>query len=265
MVRVSVIMGAYNCATTIGKSIESIQAQSFRDWEFIICDDCSTDTTCNVVQNYIDNDARIKLIHNDQNSRLAYSLNHCLSVASGEFIARMDADDISFPDRLEKQVSFLDTHPEYAVVGGGVVLFDETGVRNQLLNTEIPTVQCLKSEIPFFHPTILMRKIVYDELGGYLVLKRTRRGQDMDLWFRFFAKGYRGYNLQEPVIKYHDSLNDYNKKSSFSYAWGTTKTKLIGFRMNRFPLYEYPWAFIPVIKLFIPKSVLYQLHELKSK
>ena len=265
MVKVSVIMGAYNCASVVGRSIESIMAQSYQDWEFIICDDCSTDETCRVIHEYIDKDSRIKLIHNEKNCRLAYSLNHCLSVATGEYIARMDADDICLPVRLEKQVEFLDHHPEFAVVGGGVILYDEAGDRNQLLNDEVPVVKSMKWGVPFFHPTIMMRKTVYDSLNGYVVSKRTRRGQDYDLWFRFFAAGNKGYNLQEPVLKYHDNLNDYNKKSSLSSAWGTTKTLLKGFRMNRFPFYDYPWAFIPVLKVLVPKSILYHIHKNKTK
>lgn len=264
MPKVSIIMGAYNCAATIGRAIESIQSQTFADWEFIICDDCSTDSTYDVVKKYAEDDERIILIKNAENRRLAYSLNHCLSIAKGEYVARMDCDDISLPDRLAKQVDFLDKNLTYNVVGGGVILFDEIGDKQILLNKEFPSVEDMKRRIPFFHPTIMMRKTAYDKLDGYLVSKRTLRGQDLDLWFRFYANGFSGYNLQEPVLKYHDDIGDYAKKSSFNLAWGLTKTMLYGFKANNFPFYSYIWAFVPIVTAFIPKYIVYFIHNRKS-
>lgn len=263
MPRVSIIMGAYNCAHVVGRAIESIQLQSFDDWEFIICDDCSTDSTYDVVKKYADADVRIILIRNTTNSRLAYTLNHCLSIAKGEYVARMDCDDIALSERLAKQVEFLDKNINYDVVGGGVILFDDTGDKQILLNKEFPSVEDMKRGIPFFHPTIMMRKKVYDQLDGYLVSKRTIRGQDLDLWFRFFANGFSGYNLQEPVLKYHDDIGDYAKKSSFKLALGLTKTMLCGFKANNLPIYSFIWAFVPLITAFIPKFIVYFIHNRK--
>lgn len=264
MPKVSIIMGVYNCAHVVGKAIESIQEQSFTDWEFIICDDCSTDATFTVVKEYADLDSRIILIKNNTNSRLAFSLNHCLSIAKGQYIARMDGDDIALPDRLAKQVDFLDKNLAYNVVGGGIILFDEEGDKRLLLNKEVPSVEDMKRRIPFFHPTIMMRKSAYDKLDGYLVSKRTLRGQDLDLWFRFYANGFSGYNLQEPVLKYHDDIGDYAKKSSFKVSWGLTKTMLSGFKANKFPFYSYIWAFVPIITACIPRFIVYFIHNKKN-
>ncbi len=265
MPKVSIIMGAYNCADTIVRSIESIQGQTFSDWEMIICDDCSKDSTFDVATACAQQDKRIVVIKNEQNSRLAYSLNHCLQHAKGEYVARMDADDICYPERLQLQVDFLDAHPEYSVVGGGVQLYDENGDGNILLNPEVPVVSFMYRHVPFFHPTIMMRRETYDALGGYVVAKRTRRGQDMDLWFRFFAKGYKGYNIQQPLLKYHDSLSDIKKKNSFSTAWGFTQTLFIGFRANKFPFYKYHWVLKPFVVSLLPQSVIYKLHKKYSK
>ena len=196
MPKVSIIMGAFNCADTIPFAIESLQIQTFKDWELIVCDDCSTDSTYRVISDLMLKDPRIQLIKNETNSRLAATLNHCLQRVRGQYVARMDADDICLPDRLEVQVNWLDEHPEFDVVGGGILLYDETGEHEVLLNPEFPNVKYMYRHIPFFHPTIMMRREVYDNLGGYVVAKRTNRGQDMDLWFRFFSRGYKGYNLQ---------------------------------------------------------------------
>ena len=107
MPTVSVIMGIYNCEKTLSDAIDSIINQTYSDWELIMCDDGSTDNTYQIATKYSEKDNRITVIKNDTNSGLAFSLNHCLKYAKGEYVARMDADDISLPNRFEKQVAFL--------------------------------------------------------------------------------------------------------------------------------------------------------------
>lgn len=265
MPKVSVITGAYNCAASLPAAVASIQSQSFTDWELILCNDASGDNTLQVAQQLAAADSRIKVISNATNQGLAATLNHCLEHCSGEYVARMDTDDLCLPHRFMAQVQYLDEHPEMAVVGGGIHLFDENGDKDVLLNPAQPTARWMKRNIPFFHPTIMMRRSAYDALGGYTVCPRTRRGQDMDLWFRFFAMGFRGANLQEAVLKYHDNIADYNKKSSFAVAWGMTRTKLMGFRINKFPIHLYPYAFIPVLTWMAPRRLVYLAHLLSIK
>ena len=109
MPKVSIIMGARNCEKTIQKCIDSIFAQTFTDWEFIICDDASEDGTGQLLENFQKvHSEKIIVLHNKERQFLAYSLNKCLRIARGTYIARMDADDISLPRRLEKQVKYLD-------------------------------------------------------------------------------------------------------------------------------------------------------------
>lgn len=261
MPKVSIIMGAFNCADTILFAIESLQIQTFQDWELIVCDDCSTDSTYRVISDLELKDPRIQLIKNDKNSRLAATLNHCLQHVRGKYVARMDADDICLPDRLEVQVNWLDEHPEFDVVGGGILLYDEIGEHEVLLNPEFPDAKCMYRHIPFFHPTIMMRREVYDNLGGYVVAKRTDRGQDMDLWFRFFSRGYKGYNLQRVILKYHDSLSDIKKKNSISAAWGFSQTMFLGFKANKYPFYKYIWIIKPILVSLFPKSIIFKLHK----
>ena len=124
--KVSVIMGVYNCEKTVAESIESIINQTYDNWELIICDDASTDNTCAIVESYARKyGGKIFFLKNSANRRLAYSLNRCLEAAKGKYIARMDGDDISLPRRLEKQVLFLESHPEYALAGTAMIPFDE--------------------------------------------------------------------------------------------------------------------------------------------
>lgn len=257
---VSIIMGAYNCETTVERAVNSIIAQTYQNWELVICDDCSQDGTLDILNSLAQKDSRIKVIRNDTNRKLAYTLNHCLYESRGIFIARMDTDDICLPDRLEKQVDYLSTHEEYAVVGAGLIPFDGEKENKPRIPKEYPTARDLVRDVPFYHPTIMMRKEVYDSLGGYTVSKRTARGQDMDLWFRFFAAGYKGYNLQEPVLKYHESMTDY-KKTDMKSSIRTTQTRLIGFKLNKMPFYLYPLAFRPIISQLVPKKILYLYHH----
>lgn len=261
---VSVIMGVYNCADVMHKSIESIQAQTYDNWELILCDDCSTDNTLAIAQKYAENDSRITVICNEKNSKLPYTLNHCLKYANGLYVARMDADDVCLPDRFEKQVKILNEHPEYAVVGGSIIPYDEESEKMPRIPKEKPETKDLIGDVPFYHPTIMMRKAVYDDLGGYVISKRTAKGQDMDMWFRFYAKGYKGYNIQEPILKYHESISDYKKKRNFSAAWGMTQTRLLGFKLNKISPIYLPFAFKPIFSVLVPRKIMYLLHNRKK-
>lgn len=148
--KVSIIMGVYNCQDTVEESIESILQQTYDNWEFIICDDASTDGTYEKVLSYTKRDPeRIRLIRNEHNQRLAASLNRCLAEARGDLIARQDGDDISVPDRLEKQVHFLETHPEYDVVGTAMTVFDESGTKGVRALISAPDRKVLARGTPF--------------------------------------------------------------------------------------------------------------------
>ena len=261
---VSVIMGAYNCEDCIAQCIDSVIAQTYSNWEFIICDDCSTDSTADVLSRYAKNDQRIIVIRNEQNSKLAASLNRCLEYARGEFVARMDADDICLPERFEKQVEFLLAHDEFAVVGSGAKILDGVAIVSERIPKELPTAEDVLKGTLFMHPTIMMRKKVYDQLGGYTVAQRTERGQDWDLWFRFCNAGYQGYNLQESLIMYHESLDDY-KKRTMKTGWMYTRTALYGFKLLNVPIWKYSYAFKPLISAIIPDKLVYAYHNRKHK
>ena len=117
MKKVSVIMGIYNCGPTLQEAIDSILAQTYSNWELILCDDGSGDNTYAIADEYRRKyPDRIVLLRNESNTGLNHTLNRCLEVATGDYVARMDGDDISLPDRFEKQVMFLDAHPEYTIV-----------------------------------------------------------------------------------------------------------------------------------------------------
>lgn len=261
--KISVIMAVYNCENTVSEAIESILKQTFQDFEFIICDDCSTDDTYKILLSYHNQyPDKIVILQNNKNSKLAYSLNHCLRYAKGEYVARMDGDDISVLERLEKQLGFLEEHPEYDVVGSSMVFFDQHGERLKLVKKEVPDKYDLLKNPCFHHATILMKKSVYDELNGYTVLPRTTRGQDYDLWFRFFKKGFKGYNMPDAFYKVRVGVHDL-KRRTFRTRLQAVQNALVGYRLLKYPLKHYVFAFKPLIAGIVPKSIMFDYHNKK--
>ena len=263
MIRVSVIMGIYNCADTLPEAIESVVAQTYSDWELILCDDCSTDSTLNIAREFEGLfPQRIKVICNSKNSKLAYTLNHCLQYAKGEYIARMDGDDISLPQRFQKQVEFLDENIEVDLVSTAMISFNENGDRGIRRKDEYPGRWALAANSCFDHATIMMRKSVFDILGGYTVSKRTERGQDYDLWFRFFAAGFNGYNMQEPLYRVREDADTFGRRTIRSRFF-IALTMLIGYRMLNYPFRYYVYILKQIIAAFIPVYFLdiYRKHK----
>lgn len=266
--RVSIIMATYNCESTIRSCIQSILSQTYDDWEMIICDDCSIDSTPQILNEYkLLNPNRFVIISNEHNSKLAFSLNHCLEYARGDYIARMDGDDESLPERLEKQVAFLDQHPEYDLVSVAMIPFDEKGDRPVRYGKEIPDKMDMLRRSPFFHATIMMRRAAYDAVGGYTVSKRTVRAQDYDMWFRFFALGLKGYNIQEPLYRVLEDDNAI-KRRTFKSRFYEMQTKFKGYHLLHYPWYLYGFAFLPLLTALIPVRFIQKYHimtDAKSK
>ena len=263
--KVSIIMGVYNCADTLSQSIESIIKQSFTDWEFIICDDASTDDTYKIASFYAEGyPGKIKLLRNESNKKLAATLNRCLSVASGRYIARQDGDDISLSNRLEKQVAFLDSNSEYMLVGTGMIPFDENGDMEVRIGKIEPVKQDIPANNTFMHATIMMRKEGYEELKGYRVMKQTRRAEDYDLWIRFFAAGFRGYNLQEALYKVKED-KEALKRRKLRYYFDTSQLIFIGCRTLKLPIKYYLFIFKPLLIGITPKQFVKKYYKYRDK
>ena len=252
---VSVLMPIYNCEHTLEAAIDSIIMQTYSNWELIVCNDCSTDKSYAILHQY---KKRLKdkmiILKNRTNSRIAYTLNHCLQYAQGEYIARMDGDDLSIPDRLEKQVCFLMTHPEYDLVGSQMISFDATGDKEIRGVKEIPQKSDMKKNTPFCHATILCHSYVYKKLDGYTVSDKIIQCEDVDLWFRFFEKGFKGYNIQEPLYKVREDREAY-KRRTFKHSWQASIVLFNGFRRLDFPFSSYIFVLKPIISCFIPDGL----------
>lgn len=266
--KISVIMSVYNCEDTLRDAIDSILAQTYQNWEFIICNDCSTDSTFEICKEYAAlYPDKFVLIENDTNRKLAYSLNHCLSVATGTYIARMDGDDRSHPDRFEKQVAYLVEHPDIDLVGCAAQRFNDNGLADIYYMDEEPGKYSMRKKPPFGHAMILTYKRVYDALGGYTVLPRTERGQDYDLFFRFFHHGFRGVNLQEALYDVREDENAIRRRT-FKVRWRTYQTTRMGYRLLNYPISWRIQAFVfVVVKSLTPfwVQVLLRKHQAKKK
>ncbi len=255
MIKISVIMGIYNCEKTLPAALDSMLAQTFKDIEIILCDDASTDGTYGVASEYAEKYDNIVLLKNVTNMRLAHSLNRCLEVARGEYIARMDADDISLPHRLERQLSFLESNPQYAVVGTALTVKDGDVLQYDIVFPEHPINGSPITSNPFGHASILMRRSVYDALGGYRVSPDTSRAEDLDLWFRFAKAGYDGYNIQESYYLYEVSLSDY-KKRSVKAALGIRRVYLKYYKEIGAGLKYRILSLKPIVSALIPAKIM---------
>ena len=203
MARVTVLMPVYNAERYLRPALDSILAQTFSDFEFLIINDGSSDGSRKVIESYTD--PRIKLVDNPSNMGLARTLNRGLGMATGELIARQDADDVSCPDRLRQQVECLDSHPETALVGTQTRIIDENGRPSGLRHYD----RCCEYESirwdllfgnSFTHTSVMFRrKIVVDEMGGYD--ETFMYEQDYDLWSRVACR-YRVTNIPLVLVDY---------------------------------------------------------------
>src|SRR5436305_434641 len=199
---VTVILAVRDGQATLDAAIASIVAQTYCDWDMLVVDDASTDGSAAIAAAWAGRDPRIALLRNERNLGLAASLNLAWRGARGELIARMDADDVSRPERFERQVAFLAEHPQIDVVGTGADIVDECdrprGVSLRAAEHEQIVARMYK-EVPFIHPSVMMRRGFLEALDGYD--PRLRRGQDYDLWSRG-ARRFRYANLQIPLMTY---------------------------------------------------------------
>jgi glycosyltransferase involved in cell wall biosynthesis len=195
-------MSVYNGQSQVISAIESIQSQTFGEWEMIVVDDGSSDNTYDLLEEAAKNDFRIKVLSNNHNLGLAASLNKALGFCRFKFIARMDSDDRNHPERFSKQVSFLEQHLDIDVLGASAIEVDSEG-RIIGITPRRETHEELVFHIykvnPFIHSSVMARREFFDVLRGYD--ESLLRGQDYDLWLRGYHQ-FRYHNLQEPLIYY---------------------------------------------------------------
>ncbi len=199
---VTVIIPVYNAEKYIRKSLNSILNQTLKNIEILVIEDCSTDNSLIIIQELQQSDDRVKIIKNSTNKGIVYGLNAGLDLASSDYIARMDADDIAYPERFEKQLHYLRQHTDTILVGTNMELIDDR--ENHISFREYPQhhaeiIAALFDRSPFGHPTVMFKKSAVIEIGGYR--EEFKTCEDYDLWLRLRNKG-KFANLQETLLKY---------------------------------------------------------------
>lgn len=257
--RISILMAVYNCADTLPEAIESIYNQTYKNFKLILCEDGSTDNTYAIAKEYADKYDNIILLKNEKNIKLAGSLNRCLKYADTEYIARMDGDDISLPDRFEKQINFLDEHSEYAVVSTPMIFFDETGDWGEGTAYPTPDLSSFKTRRPHNHAPSMIRTSVMKEVNGYTDTKRTIRVEDYYLWYKIYKAGYRGYNLQEPLYKMRDDQNAMTRRTFQARYNGFIIKKMVMKDLGISNAFFY--ALPNLIKAFIPDFLMKKMRK----
>jgi glycosyltransferase involved in cell wall biosynthesis len=232
--KITVLMLAYNSSKYITQSIKSILRQSYNDFEFLIVYDESVDNTFEIINEYAVNDARIKIIKNENSRGIVGAANTGLKYAAGEYVARLDSDDIALPDRLEKQIAFMEKNNEFGLLGGNYKLIDENNnfiksiKRLNFLPDKIPSV--LFFENYFVQSSVMIRKKVLDDIGFYS--EDIPSCEDYELWIRISEK-YKTWNLPEVLVLYRihddsDTLRKVDIRKNMLYSIYTYQLRKFG-------------------------------------
>lgn len=253
-------MGIYNCENTLEEAVQCIRNQTYSNWELIMCDDCSTDNTLKIAQRLTNIDERIKVIKNDKNLTLAPTLNKCLKLAKGKYIARMDGDDICSNDRFEKELNFLENNSEYALVSCNMDLFDKDGIYKTIFYLSKPLKKDFIKTSQFCHAGCMLRTEVMKKLGGYSEALNKQRVEDYDLWVRLYANNFKGYNLQESLYAMRDDRNALHRRT-LKNRINESRVKFEICKNFNLSFKYYIWIIIPILKWIMPSFFYKIIHK----
>lgn len=198
---VSVIIPCYNTEKYVEQAVRSIMNQSYKNLEIIVTDDCSTDNSFEILKKLADEDSRIKLFRNESNLKIVKTLNNMIDLANGKYIARMDADDISLPTRIEKQVKFMEENPDFAICGTNSWIINERNrvIGKSYLPSKFDDVKIyVEYASPFFHPAVMLKASI---LKKNLYNEKYLYAEDFELWKRILLSN-NGSNLKEKLFAY---------------------------------------------------------------
>ncbi len=251
-------MGVYNQydEQALRLAVTSVLEQTYSNLEFIIWDDGSDERAAAILKDLPSMDERIILAGKGENRGLAFSLNECIKLAKGKYIARMDADDISFPERLEKQVAFLEEHQEYGWCGTGAELFDENGTWGIRMMPEVPCIKDYYRFSPFIHPSVVFRASLFFDDNGYSENDETLRCEDYEIFMKLSSRGIKGCNLQEILFGYREDKSSYEKRNVRNRIM-EARIRYRNFKAMK-ALLPFGWLFVlrPVVACIIPARVV---------
>lgn len=257
--KITIVMGIYNCEKTLDEAIQSLLKQTCTKWKLIMCDDGSSDKTYDIAQSYAKKYENIEVLQNNTNRGLNYTLNRCLEKVDTEYYARMDGDDISYSERLEKELKFLEKHKEYDIVSTNMSYFDENGIWGKSNVKQIPEKLDFIYGTPFCHAPCMIRTKAIKSVSGYSEDYKLLRVEDYHLWYKMYLKGYKGYNLQETLYMMRDDRRAIARRK-FKYRLNESYVKYLIYRNYRLPKKYCIFIVKPIIVGLLPKFLYKILH-----
>ena len=253
---ISVLLPVYNCEKYIFEAVESILNQTYTHFELLIIDDCSTDATLQICKSFQDD--RIVIIEKEKNSGYTNSLNYGISIAKGKYIARMDGDDISLPERFKKQVTFLEANEDVVLCGTWLGIIGSTNVIKLPENHTDIKLGLLKGNC-MAHPSVMIKKQILNELYVvYDILKEP--AEDYDLWVRLLAIG-KLHNLKEVLLNYRVHNMQVSQKREQQQLESSLKSRI---QMLEYLNYSFDNDELHLLKKIIASSILVTFNEIKS-
>lgn len=260
---VSVIMGVrYRLGNLepLERAIQSILDQTYRHLELLICEYDSTESAKAWLTKLVQQDDRVCLFQGREPGLLSQNLNDCLTVAKGAYIARMDDDDFSCPERLARLVTYLEAHPKIAFVGCNADLY-RSGVQvGRRTFPEYPSTQDFYMTQPFLHPALVFRREALDAVKWYSEDKHCVLCEDYDLLLRLYAKGFQGANLQEILMEYTLPATAKGNRT-MGHRWNESVTRYRRFRDLKALPGALPWVVKPLIVGIMPENLLGKLKK----
>jgi len=257
--KVSVLMPAYNTEKYITEAIESILNQTFKEFELIIIDDCSTDRTWEIIQDYTKKDNRIIALRNEKNLGIPENRNKLISLSKGKYVVWQDSDDISMPYRIEKQYNFMENHPDVGICGGWLLFFNNN---NNKIYTQKYNIKdtFLRKNIFKFSPVSqgvsIVRKKIYNKVGNYNIL--FKQAEDLDMSFRIGMHS-KYSNIPEVLLKYRFDYNSISKSKVKENIKYTLKVRKLAINKYNYKIsyFDYLVYYITYFVKFLPRNFIF--------
>lgn len=251
--KVSVILCVYNDERFVRQAVKSLLTQTYRDFELLIVDDASTDGTHGILEEFAREDRRIHVLTNSTNLGLTKSLNIALREAHSELVARMDADDIALPHRLEKQLAFLESHPDIDIVGTAYEWLDESGQvigRPNVITNPDDIHRVLPRTNPLLHSSVMIRRTALERASGYD--ESFRRAQDYDLWLRL-SHMHHFANLPEVLMQKRLAKGMISFASERAQLRCAVRARLAALRRGDYPWWNATYLLKPLVASLFPQ------------
>lgn len=265
---VSVIMPVYNDYLFLDDAISSILNQTYQNFELIICNDGSTDHRTNeILTKWSSQDARIRLINNENNSGISFTLNKLIKNSKGLYIARMDADDISLPNRLERELQFLEDNPDVSFVSCNANIINENSTLSGIItHKEHPTFRDVVEKNCFIHPATMFRVEVF---GPFTVYEENQtahigRCEDYIMWCSLFEHGFVGANISDTLFQYRESSDNIKKRTRISNKYKYLVKKDL-YKKYKDVKPRKRFLIISFLKTLLPGSIVSKIHFKTSK